>query len=119
MTTTSPSSLPPADQEGLVDIDGSGYYAINDIDRMHPFLMSVVSDGDRWMFVSSTGGLTAGRVDASGALFPYQTDDDLHHAGGVIGPATAVRVASSGYGEPLARLPVRQAACVAFLSNVD
>ena len=97
MTTTSPSSFPPGDQDGLVEIDGSGYYAIHDIDRMHPFLMSVVSDGDRWMFISSTGGLTAGRVDASGALFPYQTDDALHHAAGVIGPVTAVRVVSGGH----------------------
>jgi hypothetical protein len=43
------------------------------------------------MFVSSTGGLTAGRGDASRALFPYETDDRLHHAAGTVGPATAIR----------------------------
>jgi hypothetical protein len=77
--------------EGLIEIDGVGYYAISDVDRMPPFLMSVVSDGDRWMYVSSTGGITAGRMDSSRALFPYETDDRLHHAAGVTGPVTALR----------------------------
>ncbi len=79
-------------EEGLVEIGGQGYYAIPDVHTMPPFLMSVVSDGDRWMFLSSTGGLTAGRGDASCALFPYETDDRLHRNAGVIGPVTAVRL---------------------------
>ena len=79
-------------EEGLVEIGGHGYYAIPDVHTMPPFLMSVVSDGDRWMFLSSTGGLTAGRGDASGALFPYETDDRLHRNAGAIGPVTAIRL---------------------------
>ena len=63
--------------EGLLEIDGEGFYAIPDVDRIPPFLMSVVSDGDRWMFISSTGGLTAGRGDSAGAIFRYETDDRL------------------------------------------
>ena len=78
--------------EGLVEIDGVSYSAVPDVDRMAPFLMSVVSDGDRWMFASSSGALTAGRRDAAGAVFPYETDDRLHAAGGRIGPVTVVRV---------------------------
>ena len=66
--------------EGLVEIDGDDHYAIPGVDEMPPFLMSLVSDGDRWMFLSSTGALTAGRVDATRALFPYETDDRLHAA---------------------------------------
>ncbi len=91
----SASAAPPL-QEGLVEIDGVAFYAVPDIVRMKPFLMNVVSDGDRWMFVSSTGGLTAGRIDAAGALFPYETDDRLHHAAGVTGPVTVVRAHTPG-----------------------
>ena len=43
------------------------------LDDIDPFLMTVVSNSDLWMFVSSGGGLTAGRVDAEGSLFPYET----------------------------------------------
>lgn len=77
---------------GLIEIDGVTYYTVPDVDRMAPFLMSVVSDGDRWMFISSTGGVTAGRRDVAGALFPYETDDRLHHLAGVNGPVTAMRI---------------------------
>jgi hypothetical protein len=44
---------------------------------MNPFFMSLVSGFDHWMFISSTGGLTAGRVSAEQALFPYYTDDKV------------------------------------------
>ncbi len=77
--------------EGLACIDGLDHYAIPDIARMSPFLMSVVSDGDRWMFVSSTGALTAGRMNADRALFPYETDDRLHDSAGLVGPVTRIR----------------------------
>ncbi len=78
--------------EGLVEIDGEGFYAIPDVDRLPPFLMSVLSPSDHWMFVSSLGPLTAGRRDADHALFPYETDDRLHRACGTNGPVTVVRV---------------------------
>ncbi len=78
--------------EGLIEIDGTEYYAIPGVDRIAPFLMNVVSDGDRWMFLSSTGALTAGRRDATGALFPYDPDDRLHDAAGNVGPVTAMYV---------------------------
>ncbi|HSJ70618.1 MAG TPA: hypothetical protein VLA29_03105 [Acidimicrobiia bacterium] len=77
---------------GLIEIDGVTYYTVPEVDRMSPFLMSVVSDGDRWMFISSNGGVTAGRRDVAGALFPYETDDRLHHLAGVNGPVTAMRI---------------------------
>jgi hypothetical protein len=85
-----PTEHPSGD--GLVEIDGAGFYAITDVAQMPPFLMSVVSDGDRWMFISSTGALTAGRVDSSGALFRYETDDRLHDAAGIVGPVTAIHL---------------------------
>ncbi len=81
--------------EGFVEIDGEGFYLIPDVDQMAPFLMSIVSDSDHWMFVSSRGALTAGRGSAASALFPYETDDRLHQAAGVTGPVTAVRSISA------------------------
>lgn len=79
-------------EAGLIEVDGVDYYTVPEVDRMAPFLMSVVSDGDRWMFLSSTGGVAAGRRDVGGALFPYETDDRLHHLAGVNGAVTAVRI---------------------------
>jgi hypothetical protein len=98
--------------EALVEIDGEGFYAVPGVDQMPPFLMSVVSDGDRWMFVSSSGALTAGRADTSGALFPYETDDRLHQGAGLVGPVTAIRVPSAANGatwSPFRRGPLPKA----------
>ena len=58
-------------------IDGDNYICIRDVDKLDPFLMSVVSDSDHWLFVGSNSPFTAGRVDADHALFPYQTVDKI------------------------------------------
>jgi hypothetical protein len=79
--------------EGRFEIRDAGEaYLISNVDQMAPFLMSVVSDSNHWMYLSSRGGLTAGRVDEATSLFPYETDDRLHAAYGVTGPLTVVRV---------------------------
>ena len=39
--------------------------------------MSIVSSSNHWLFISSTGGLSAGRVSAEQSLFPYYTEDKL------------------------------------------
>jgi len=72
----------------LVEIDGARWYRIDGLEHMEPFLATVVSDSDLWMFVSSAGPLTAGRMDADHTLLPYETDDRLHRAVGVAGPTT-------------------------------
>jgi hypothetical protein len=92
MIRTPEAATSPTLPEGLVEINGEGFYAVPDVEVLRPFLMSVVSDGDRWMYVSSNGALTAGRSDSSGALFPYDTDDRLHLAAGAVGPVTAIRI---------------------------
>ncbi|MCK6550169.1 hypothetical protein L6R52_30320 [Myxococcota bacterium] len=66
-------------------------YRIDGVEHLAPFLVSVISSSDHWLFASSTGGLTCGRVDASRALFAYETDDRLHTRHGVAGPLTLVR----------------------------
>src|SRR5690625_8003692 len=56
---------------------------------MVPFFMTVVSDTDHWLIVSSTGGLTAGRKNAESALIPYETDDKIHDSIETTGPDTS------------------------------
>jgi hypothetical protein len=62
---------------GYVQLLGETYYRIRHYDQMPPFFMSLVSSADHWLFIASTGGLTAGRINAESALFPYETDDKL------------------------------------------
>ncbi len=62
---------------GQEEIEGDIFYKISNVDEMRPFFMSMVSDSNHWMFISSNGGLTAGRKDAEHALFPYYTDDKI------------------------------------------
>ncbi|UCE02208.1 MAG: hypothetical protein JSW67_13295 [Candidatus Latescibacterota bacterium] len=76
----------------FTSLDGEEYYRISDYDRMPAFLMSLASDTDLWMFITSGGGLTAGRVDAEGSLFAYETVDKLHDAHHHTGPLTLFRV---------------------------
>ncbi|MEW9052448.1 MAG: hypothetical protein AB2392_14910 [Neobacillus sp.] len=61
-----------------VTINEDTYFKIENYNQMDPFFMTVVSDVDLWMFISSTGGLTCGRKNAESALFPYYTDDKIH-----------------------------------------
>ena len=58
-------------------INGEVFYCIRGYDRMRPFFMNIVSDTDLWMFISSKGGLSAGRINADHAIFPYYTDDKI------------------------------------------
>jgi hypothetical protein len=83
----------PASSGAFTVLDGERSYRIAAYDRMPAFLLSLPSDSDLWMFVSSGGGLTAGRVDAEGSLFPYETVDRLHDGHHHTGPITLVRAA--------------------------
>ncbi len=87
---------PDVPQGSFVARDGEEWYRIAACHRLPPFLVSLASDVDLWMFVTSGGGLTAGRVDADGALFPYLTVDQLHDAHHHTGPVTLVRVERGG-----------------------
>jgi hypothetical protein len=61
----------------FVNMLGDIFYKIKNYDGMSPFFMSIVSSSNHWLFISSTGGLSAGRVSAEQALFPYYTDDKI------------------------------------------
>jgi hypothetical protein len=86
---------------GFTSVDGEEFYRISEYDLMPPFLMSIASDTDLWMFVSSRGGLTAGRIDADGSLFPYETVDRLHDVHHHTGPVTLIRTRTGKGGEAL------------------
>jgi hypothetical protein len=87
---------PEAAEGSFVDIRGERYYRIAHYDAMPPFFMSIVSDSDHWLFISSNGGLTAGRQDPDHALFPYYPEDRIHDGGEHTGSKTIIRVIGDG-----------------------
>jgi hypothetical protein len=60
-----------------VDLLGEQYYQIQHYDAMEPFFMSIVSSSNHWLYIASTGGITAGRVSPEQSLFPYYTVDKI------------------------------------------
>ena len=76
----------------FLTIEGERYYAIRNVDRMAPFFMSIISSSDHWLFVSSSGGLSAGRVSPDTALFPYIPVDRIHESNTHTGSKTVLRV---------------------------
>jgi hypothetical protein len=60
-----------------IHLFGELFYKIHNFDAIEPFFMSIVSSSDHWLYIASTGGLSAGRVSAEQALFPYYTEDKL------------------------------------------
>ncbi|MEM7457182.1 MAG: hypothetical protein AAF456_22765 [Planctomycetota bacterium] len=75
-----------------VELDGEVFYRIANSHLMAPFFMSLSSSSDHWMFISSTGALTAGRADADGALFPYYSADKIENLRHCTGPRTIIRI---------------------------
>lgn len=75
-----------------VTLENESYYRISNVDQMRPFFISVVSHSNHWMFISSNGGLSAGRKDADNALFPYYTDDKITESYDTTGSKTLLRV---------------------------
>lgn len=76
----------------LVSINNEQFYKIENNDKMRPFFMSIVSDSNHWLFISSNGGLTAGRKNAEFALFPYYTDDKITEFADITGSKTIFQI---------------------------
>ena len=68
------------------------FYQIMNFDSMQPFFISLASDSNLWMYISSTGGLTAGRRNPDQALFPYYTDDKINESAEITGSKTILHV---------------------------
>jgi hypothetical protein len=75
-----------------VIIDEEIYYQISNNDAMRPFFISIVSDSNHWMFISSNGGLSAGRKNSEYALFPYYTDDKITESADITGNKSIFKV---------------------------
>lgn len=80
----------------FIELQGERFYEIRHYDAMLPFFISLASDTDLWMYLSSTGGLTAGRQSPEQALFPYYTDDKITEQYEQTGPKTILRVTDAG-----------------------
>ncbi len=62
----------------IVEIEGENFYMISNYHLMSDFFITIVSDSDHWMYISSNGSLSAGRKNRDNALFPYYTVDKIH-----------------------------------------
>lgn len=89
-------NTPVSVQGQYIDLEGERFYRIDHYDQMHPFFISLASDADLWMYLSSTGGLTAGRQNPEKALFPYYTDDKVTLSSDHTGPKTILKVTREG-----------------------
>ncbi len=72
----------------FVMLDQEKFYKISNYDEMPDFFMTIVSNSDHWMFISSNGSLSAGRINRDNALFPYYTDDKIHDYKGETGSSS-------------------------------
>jgi hypothetical protein len=68
------------------------FFKITNSNLMRPFFMSIVSDANHWMFISSNGGVSAGRKDCDLALFPYYTDDKITESAAITGSKTILQI---------------------------
>ena len=85
----------------FVERGGVKFYEIENYDKMSPFFISLASDTDLWMYISSTGGLSCGRKSPDEALFPYYTDDKITENYDWTGAKTIIKVNAQGAGEYL------------------
>ena len=103
------SPLKTTDQEvsgEYVERNGESFYRIENFDAMNDFFISVVSDSNHWLYISTRGGITAGRTDCDSALFPYYTEDKIRDNSSHTGSRTALLVTSderTHLWEPFAR----------------
>ena len=101
----------------FVSEDDDTWYRIDHFDQMPPFLMALASDSDIWAYVSTSGSLAAGRRDAEGSFFPYETVDRIHLRWEHTGPRTWIRILNADrnrctelWGNPLRRCSTLQSA---------
>ena len=87
-------------------INGEHFYEIANYDQMKPFFISLASDTDLWMYLSSTGGLTCGRRSPDEALFPYYTDDKITESYEFTGPRTIINdwIPFSNHQQPVCKI---------------
>ncbi|ALO16435.1 hypothetical protein L21SP5_02815 [Salinivirga cyanobacteriivorans] len=75
-----------------IESNNEKFYKISNYDQIRPFFISMVSHTDHWFFISSNGGLSAGRKSADLALFPYYTDDKITNNSENTGSKTILKI---------------------------
>jgi len=95
----------------IEEINEESWFKIANHDSLRPFFMSIVSDSNHWMFISSNGGLTAGRKNAEHALFPYYSDDKITELAHNTGTKTIFQISAgdkSEIWEPFSKLSSKE-----------
>ena len=80
----------------FIDLNNEKFYKISNVQFMPDFFMTIVSNSDHWMYLSSNGSLSAGRKNRDNALFPYYTVDKIHDYKGKTGSKTICLVQKEG-----------------------
>ena len=75
------------------------YYKIQNVQELPAFFTLIATSSDMWAYLSSNGGLTAGRGNSGNSIFPYEADDKLHQAS-TTGPQTIIRLTDGRVWEP-------------------
>jgi hypothetical protein len=100
MATEANSMQKATNHQGIeltrVTIKEEYFYKISNYDNMRPFFMSIVSDSNHWLFISSNGALTAGRKNAEYSLFPYYTEDKITESAEVTGSKSIFQIEKNG-----------------------
>ncbi len=91
-----------------IELHKEKFFKISNVDELRPFFMSVVSGDNHWLFISSNGGLTAGRRNSSFSLFPYYTDDKITESAEFTGSKTIFRIQTADQNYIWEPLSIRQ-----------
>lgn len=102
----------------LVNYQNESYYKISNSHVMRPFFMSIVSDSNLWMFISSNGGLTAGRKNAEFSIFPYYTDDKITELAETTGCKSIFKIHKNGKSNLWEPFSERQAGLYSIKRNL-
>ena len=102
----------------LVNYENESYYKISNSHKMRPFFMSIISDSNHWMFISSNGGLTAGRINAEYSIFPYYTDDKITELAETTGCKSLFKIHKDGKSLLWEPFSERQAGLYSIVRNV-
>ncbi len=118
-SSTNPAQ-PHKHQAGLemAQIQNESFFKITHHDVMRPFFMTIVSDANHWLYISSNGGLTAGRKNPEFALFPYYTDDKITESADLTGSKTLLQVHGKGETRLWEPFSPRQAGLFAVTRNL-
>lgn len=104
--------------KSIVTFEDEQYYLIKDMADMPPFFMNIVSSSNHWMFLSSNGGITAGRKNAEFSLFPYYTDDKITSLNESTGSKTIVKVNREGHTYIWEPFSIRSEAKYSYQRNI-